>query len=151
MNTSYEGGKVPSLPEGFWQKVDVRGPDDCWEWTRAKSVQGYGHVHYQGKVAIAPRLVLALKMGRELDSDEETRHTCDNPPCVNPYHLVTGSKSDNQRDSVARGLWANGNLRKTHCKRNHEFTEENTRINPRGERVCRTCDRESQRKRRALE
>ena len=28
---------------------------------------------------------------------------------------------------------------KTHCKREHEFTPENTYVHPRGTRVCKTC------------
>lgn len=40
--------------------------------------------------------------------------------------------------------------KRTHCKRNHEFTEENTRWY-RGERYCRTCCRERMRAKRAGE
>lgn len=31
---------------------------------------------------------------------------------------------------------------KTHCKRGHEFTEDNTYVDKRGSRTCRTCRRE---------
>lgn len=31
---------------------------------------------------------------------------------------------------------------RTHCKRGHEFSPSNTRINPNGSRACRACDRE---------
>ena len=37
-------------------------------------------------------------------------------------------------------------LRKT-CKRKHEWTEENTRIDARGSRICRACNRERYQKR----
>lgn len=35
---------------------------------------------------------------------------------------------------------------KTHCKRGHEFTLENTYVGPDGRRKCRRCDREKHRK-----
>jgi DNA invertase Pin-like site-specific DNA recombinase len=31
------------------------------------------------------------------------RHTCDNPPCINPAHLVTGTQRDNEQDKTDRG------------------------------------------------
>lgn len=31
------------------------------------------------------------------------RHTCDNPRCINPEHLVGGTQKDNRADCVSRG------------------------------------------------
>jgi hypothetical protein len=36
------------------------------------------------------------------------RHTCDNPKCINPDHLLQGTHADNVADRVARGRSAIG-------------------------------------------
>lgn len=41
------------------------------------------------------------------------------------------------------------NARKTHCKHGHEYTPENTYVQPKGSRACRTCLAESGKKQRA--
>ena len=42
------------------------------------------------------------------------------------------------------------NVGKTHCKRGHEFTEENTYVRFDGSRECRTCSREREEERRRM-
>lgn len=37
------------------------------------------------------------------------RHTCDNPRCINPHHLVPGTVADNNRDRATRGRNADVN------------------------------------------
>jgi RNA polymerase sigma factor (sigma-70 family) len=86
----------------FWAKVDVRGPDDCWDWHGAHD-GGYGIISVNGRLTRAPRIVLADAIGRQLRTNEYACHKCDHPPCVNPSHLFVGSARDNSHDMLRKG------------------------------------------------
>lgn len=75
----------------------------CKEWEGSRDVDGYGRVWVGGKYLRAHRLALADHLGVPVDSLDVVRHTCDNPPCVNPAHLVNGTQRDNNRDRAERG------------------------------------------------
>ena len=119
------------------------GPDSCHEWTGARHPSGYGQATVNGTRVYVHRWIASQVLGRELTAGEVVLHKCDNPPCANPLHLVVGSQAMNMRDSVDKGrsrnVIADANRAKTHCKRGHEFTPENTRITTGGRRNCRVC------------
>lgn len=69
------------------------------------------------------------------------RHWDDDPFNNNVDNLLWGTYSDNMIDKVRNGN--HHEAKKTHCKRNHEFTSSNTYIYPDGRRRCKTCDRQS--------
>lgn len=112
----------------FWTKVDIAGPDDCWEWTAAHTVKGYGRFRIRDKLYGANRLSLSEYLGVEIEELREVCHTCDNPPCVNPSHLFDGSKSDNMLDCVKKGRHKTVSMRgyradiRTHCVNGHEYS-----------------------------
>lgn len=76
----------------------------CIETTGALNAHGYGHVRHEGKVVRAHRLAYAQVHGLKLDdiAGQIVRHTCDNPACINPDHLVLGTHTDNMRDMADR-------------------------------------------------
>lgn len=104
--------------ERFWAKVDKRGPDDCWEWTSSRLPKGYGRFGS----TLAHRYVYELTHGREAAEGVVIRHTCDNPPCVNPAHLIAGTYKDNTDDMMRRGRGPIG--ARQGCSK---LTEENVR------------------------
>ena len=141
----------------FWDKVDVRDPDECWLWIGAATKMGYGQFYYPtwGKsLTYAHRFSYFLATGV---IPNVCRHTCDNPPCVNPSHLLDGTRKDNSWDSVIRGRARNNNNSKTHCLRGHELTGENLCVFSQSRssvvtgrrrlmRACRTCRVETTRR-----
>lgn len=80
--------------ERFWSKVYFAGPDDCWEWQAQLDDFGYGRFQLNGKAIGAHRISYHLIKGIK-DSSSIIQHTCDNPSCVNPNHLLEGTQSDN--------------------------------------------------------
>lgn len=113
----------------------------CWVWNRSVNNYGYGIIW---RTKSAHRVALALKLGRELGRGEVARHTCDNPPCVRPDHLVPGSQSQNIVDSVDRNR--HHLARRTHCDKGHPLSGENLIMRTGGARRCRECMRDAHRR-----
>jgi hypothetical protein len=83
----------------------------CLPYPGYKDPDGYGrwdlYVKGNKKAHLAHRLAFELAYGPLADG-EVVRHTCDNPPCINPFHLTSGTHRDNQADKTARGRQAKG-------------------------------------------
>ena len=88
-------------------------------------------------------LVLTAFVGPRPDG-MECLHGDGDPANNRVENLRWGTSSENTLDSVRHGTHANA--RKTHCKRGHEFTPENTYVSTNGGRRCRPCRRLRQRK-----
>ena len=85
----------------FHKRVERRGPDECWPWTGSFTDRSYGRFWCDGKTRRAHKVAFIIAKGQVTD-DAVVRHECDNPPCCNPSHLLSGTQQDNIDDRGSR-------------------------------------------------
>lgn len=73
----------------------------CWQWLGQIGWGGYGRVRSNGKSTGAHRWSYAYHVG-PIPEGLDILHTCDNPSCVNPDHLVPGTHGENMKQMYAR-------------------------------------------------
>ena len=83
----------------FWNKVKIVSESNsnaCWEWQGGTMPNGYGVASIgKSKTQLAHRYAASLTQDIQ---NKTVLHSCDNPLCVRPSHLIVGSQKDNMRD-----------------------------------------------------
>lgn len=143
-----------TVSDRFWEKVAKAGPEDCWPWTGYVSKNGYG-LFWSGEAPINAH-VQSFKLAHGRAAEGDVDHTCHNDSgctggkecahraCVNPAHL----EDVPHRVNMQRGQTGKRKARRAQCMRGHALTPENTAVNKAGDRLCRTCKRVREMKRR---
>ena len=146
--------------------VDVSGREHLEEWRPVPGFEGLYEASNLGRIR-SPRVVLKQRLNNmgypvvELSKGGRSRENlvhrhvlkafCGGPPTGHECrhlngiptdnrieNLVWGSRSENTVDQIIHGTHRNS--RKESCPRGHEFTPENTYIQPsNGGRCCRAC------------
>jgi len=99
----------------FWSKVSVKyinnipNFDDCMNWVGGKSNSDslYGCFYINGKNVQSHRFIYECFNGL-IPNGMLVCHSCDNPSCVNPYHLWLGTHQLNNYDKMIKGRSAKG-------------------------------------------
>lgn len=91
--------------------IDLEGSSSaCIDHGRTRSLapEGYALVAKPGvssRCVMLHRLVYCKHNNMPLEAirGKVIRHSCDNPRCINPLHLLIGTRADNNRDRAERG------------------------------------------------
>lgn len=96
-------GQLKSDPlDRFWSYV--KKSDGCWEWTGhvMSPDRPYGYFSVGATQYRAHRWIFERLHGA-LPRDVYVCHRCDNPRCVRPNHLFSGTAKDNMQDCLRKG------------------------------------------------
>lgn len=126
--------------ERFEKSFFIEPNSGCWLWEAYTMPNGYGLFSIGYDRGLAHRHAWEIYNG-EIPDNLCVLHKCDTPACVRPDHLFLGTNKDNSQDMVRkRRHIPNHNMAtKTHCLRGHSFSNENTRVDAYGHRICITC------------
>lgn len=141
--------ELQPAPYSFDERLEARierdREDGCWIWRGSLTSEGYGQVKRDRRNLLVHRLIYERVVG-PIPDGRYLDHLCRVRSCCNPEHLEPVTNKEN----VLRGVGPSAkNAVKTHCKHGHEFTAENTHVRPNGDRMCRACSREGQRRARS--
>lgn len=94
----------------FVKKDSISG---CWEWIGTKTRGDYGNFSVYSfcrkeYVMMRAHIWSFLNFKHIFTYGNIVRHTCDNPSCVNPEHLIEGTALENSQDATLRNRDARG-------------------------------------------
>lgn len=101
---------IEEIRERFIDRVKVEDLYDytkCWHWNRSIHHTGYGNFYMYGRWYGAHVASWILFRSDKLNN-LCVLHSCDNPACVNPFHLFLGTDKDNMKDKINKGRQTKG-------------------------------------------
>ena len=88
----------------FYRHVTVpkRYKRDCWIWQGPLNggKGNYGYIYYDGRKQMAHRFSVEIYTQKPIPPGKVISHLCNNPQCVNPWHLEIATQKQNMRHMI---------------------------------------------------
>lgn len=101
MNTPFQNVSDEDLLKATLFHRCYLSESGCWVWKKVLR-NGYG-LFYKGKKNESAHRVSYRVFKGPIPDGLILRHTCDNPSCINPDHLIPGTMKENAHDRDSRG------------------------------------------------
>lgn len=92
-----------TLTERINGKIQKSCDSDCWIFEGKKDRCGYGVMKIGPRTLGAHKISYLMHVGDYDQDNLELMHSCDNPSCVNPSHLLPVTHKENTHDCLRKG------------------------------------------------